>query len=44
LSAGENHRVDFVLISPVRTSRSEIEFVLRDRAGNELAVAGASIE
>lgn len=44
LAAGENLRIDFVLVSPVRESRSEVDFVLKDNTGQELAVARASIE
>ncbi len=44
LAAGENLRIDFVLVSPLRESRSEVDFILKDNTGQELAAARASIE
>jgi cytochrome c oxidase accessory protein FixG len=43
LAAGENLRIDFVLVTPVTKSRLEVEFILLDQNGAELAVAGAQI-
>jgi polyferredoxin len=43
LQAGENLRVDFVLITAVTESKTEVEFVLLDEADVELAVSSAQI-
>ena len=43
LAAGENLRSDFVLLTPVLKSRLEVEFILLDQDGTELAVAAAHI-
>jgi cytochrome c oxidase accessory protein FixG len=44
LDAGENLRVDFVLITPVPTSRLEVKFLLQDETGAELANANAYVD
>jgi cytochrome c oxidase accessory protein FixG len=43
LAAGENLRIDFVLVTPVTKSRLDVDFILRDRSGTELAVTQAHI-
>ncbi len=43
IAAGENRRIDFVLLTPVSKSRLEVEFVLLSQNGTELAVAGAHL-
>jgi len=43
LEAGENLRIDFVLVSPVPETRLAVEFVLLDQNGNELAITAAHI-
>ncbi len=44
LTAGENLRIDFVLVTPVPESRLDVEFILSDVNGAELAVAAAHIK
>ncbi len=44
LAAGENLRIDFVLVTPVPESRLDVEFILSDLSGTELAVASAHIK
>ena len=44
MKAGENLRIDFVLITPDPESRIDVEFILLDETGTELAVAEAYIE
>jgi cytochrome c oxidase accessory protein FixG len=44
LVAGENLRIDFVLVTPVPKSRLEVEFILLDDQGAELAVTEAHIK
>lgn len=44
LAAGENLRVDLVLVAPVARDRFNVEFVLTDPAGTELAIAAAYIK
>ena len=44
LEAGENLRIDFVLLAPVPASRFEVEFILSDRTGAELAIAAAHLK
>ncbi len=44
LTAGENRRIDFVLVTPVPESRLDVEFILTDLAGAELAIAAAHIK
>ncbi len=44
LAAGENLRIDFVLVTPVPESRLDVEFILSDLTGDELAVAAAHIK
>jgi polyferredoxin len=44
LAAGENLRIDFVLVTPVPESRLDVEFILSDPSGTELAVASAHIK
>ncbi len=44
LAAGENLRIDFVLLTPVPESRLDVEFILSDLSGAELAVASAHIK
>ena len=44
LEAGENLRIDFVLVAPVPGSRLEVEFILLDQTGNELAITSAHIK
>lgn len=43
LGAGENLRIDFVLVTPVPDGQLEVEFILLDQIGTELAVAAAHI-
>lgn len=43
LGAGENLRLDFVLVSPVPETRLEVEFVLLDQNGKVLAITAAHI-
>lgn len=44
LEAGENLRVDFVLVTTVPKTKLEIEFILLDQNNTELAVAEAHIK
>jgi cytochrome c oxidase accessory protein FixG len=44
LTAGENLRIDFVLITAVPKSRLDVEFLLQDHSGAELAVTPAHIK
>ena len=44
LEAGGNLRIDFVLVTAVPKSRTELEFFLLDQNDNELAVAEAHIK
>jgi len=44
LDAGGNLRVDFVLITPVPEARLEVDFILLDQTGTELANARAYID
>ena len=44
LAAGENLRIDFVLVTPVPDARLEVEFILLDLTGAELAVTTAHIK
>lgn len=44
LAAGDNLRVDFVMITPVPVSRLKVKFILLDETGAELAYAGAFID
>jgi len=41
LEAGENLRIDFVLVTPVPKAKIEVEFILLNQAGAELAVTEA---
>ncbi len=43
LEAGENLRIDFVLVTAVPESKLEIEFILLDQSDTELAIAEAYI-
>lgn len=43
MAGGDNLRVDFVLITPVPQSRIEVEFILMDEHGNELAITEAQV-
>jgi len=43
MNAGDNLRVDFVLVSPVIKDRIEVQFILFDQAGNKLAIADALV-
>lgn len=44
MQAGENLRVDFVLVTPVPKPRLDVEFVLLDPSGTEIAISRAYIE
>jgi cytochrome c oxidase accessory protein FixG len=44
LAAGENLRIDFVLVTPVPETRFEVEFILLDRTGAELTVTTAHLK
>ncbi len=44
LEAGENSRVDFVLVTPAPENQLGVEFILMDRNGVELAIAEAYIK
>lgn len=44
MQAGENLRIDFVLITPVPKPRLDVEFILRDHNGAEIALSEAYIE
>ena len=44
LAAGGNLRIDFVLITPVSAARLEVDLVLLDQTGTELASAAAYID
>lgn len=44
VAAGENLRVDFVLLTPVPDARLEVELILQDLTGTELAIATAHIK
>ena len=44
MQAGENLRVDFVLVTPVPKPRIDVEFILLDQSGAEIAVSQAYIE
>jgi hypothetical protein len=44
LDAGGNLRIDFVLITPVPEARLEVDFILLDKTGSELANARAYID
>jgi polyferredoxin len=44
LAAGENLRIDFVLVTPVPDSRLNVEFILSDIVGTKVAVATAYIK
>jgi cytochrome c oxidase accessory protein FixG len=44
LEAGENLRIDFVLVTAVPKSKLEVEFILLNQNNNELAVAEAHIK
>lgn len=44
LASGENLRIDFVLVTPVPESRLDVEFILSDVNGAEVAVAAAHIK
>ena len=44
LDAGENLRIDFVLVTPVPKAKIEVEFILLNQAGTELAVTEAYLE
>jgi len=44
LAAGGNLRIDFVLITPVPETRLEVNFILLNGTGSELASAGAYID
>lgn len=44
LAAGENLRIDFVLVTPVPESRLDVEFILSDLTGNKVAVTAAHIK
>jgi len=44
MQAGENLRVDFVLVSAVPKPRLDVEFILLDQNGKEMAVSQAYIE
>ena len=44
MKAGENLRVDFVLVTPVPKPRLDVEFVLLDQSGTEVAVSRAYLK
>lgn len=44
MQAGENLRVDFVLVTPVPKPRLDVEFILLDQSGTEITVSHAYIE
>jgi len=44
LGPGGNLRIDFVLITPVSEARLEVDFILLDQTGSELANARAYID
>lgn len=44
MAAGENLRIDFVLVTPVPESRMDVEFILSDRNGGQVAVTAAHIK
>ena len=44
LEAGENLRIDFVLVTTVPKSKLEIEFILLDQNNAELTIAEAHIK
>jgi len=44
LEAGENLRIDFVLVTPVPKDKIEVEFILLNQTGDELAITGAYIK
>ena len=44
MQAGENLRVDFVLVTAVPKTRLDVEFILLDQNGQEMAVSQAYIE
>ncbi len=44
LEAGENLRIDFVLVTPVPKDKLEVEFILLNQTGDELAITGAYIK
>ena len=44
LEAGENLRIDFVLVTPVPKDKLEVEFILLNQTGDELAITGAFIK
>jgi cytochrome c oxidase accessory protein FixG len=44
LEAGENLRIDFVLVTAVPKDKIEVEFILLNQTGDELAITGAYIK
>jgi polyferredoxin len=44
LEAGENLRIDFVLVTPVPKDKLEVEFILLNQTGDKLAITGAHIK
>ncbi len=44
LEAGENLRIDFVLVTPVPKDKLEVEFILMNQTDDELAITGAYIK
>ncbi len=44
MQAGDNLRVDFILVTPVPKPRLDVEFVLLDQSGTEMAVSPAYIK
>lgn len=44
LEAGGNLRIDFVLVTPVPKAKLEVEFILLNQTGDELAITGAYIK
>ena len=44
MQAGENLRVDFVLVTAVPKTRLDVEFILLDQNGQEMAISQAYIE
>jgi cytochrome c oxidase accessory protein FixG len=44
MQAGDNIRIDFVLVTPVPKPRLDVEFILRDQNGTEIALSEAYIE
>jgi cytochrome c oxidase accessory protein FixG len=44
LEAGGNLRIDFVLVTPVPKDKLEVEFILLNQTGDELAITGAHIK